>query len=265
MLSTETQQIIARYLSLPFPHLTGVNAPYFNNKKSDVRGGLRVLVGKGSADDIAEEALIISLRDKLDLSGMAAEEMKTFLVDNHLGIDCSGLAYYILDAELKARGKGGLKKHLHFPTVKNPLRKLLLKLRAVENTNVKVFADNANSSVVALADIQPGDIITMLGSGKNHDRDHMVVVRELTMNNEQFPPQADQPLAGIINYIHSLQWSTDGKYNHGVRQGTITIFDTSKPITEARWVEQGKEGDENETLERARFAEKLEIRRLKAL
>ncbi len=255
MPSPAAQKVITDYLSLPFKNLTGVNAPYFNNKKSEVHGGLRVLVGKGSPADIVEEALIISLRDKLDLSKMTAEEMKKFLVDNHIGIDCSGLAYYVLDAELRARGKGGLKKFLKFPNVKNPLRKLLTKLRTAENTNVKVFANDMNSFVIELKDIQPGDIITMLGSGKNHDRDHMLIVEKVSMNNEQL----------TIGYVHSLEWRTDGRYNHGVRQGTITVSDSAQPIIKGTWSEQGKTGDENETLERAKFAEKLEIRRLKAL
>lgn len=263
MLSTQANQVIANYLNLPFNNLPGVSCPYFNNKKSDVHGGLRVLVGKGSINDILEEALIISLRDKLDLNAISAPEIKKFLVDNHIGVDCSALVYYILDAELKALGLGTLKKYLHYPTVKNPIRKLLIKLRTVENTNVKVFANDVNSSVVEISDMKPGDIITMLGSGPDHDRDHILVVHSASSPSQRGGQGEVSPT--IIHYTHSLQWRTDGKYNHGVRQGTITITDTKKPLAEQQWQEQGKQGAENETWERARFAESLEIRRLKAL
>jgi hypothetical protein len=61
-----------------------------------------------------------------------------------------------------------------------------------------------------------------------------------------------------------LDWRTDGLYNHGVRQGTIEIVDLAKSLTNQIWIESGKTGEENETLERAIYAKNLLIRRLKA-
>ena len=215
-----------------------------------------------------EEATIVSLRDKLDVSGMTAEQMKKFLAENNIGIDCSGLIYYILDAEAQARGKGQLKNILTYSSGLNPFRRLLIKLRPVENTNVKTFARDANSIPVDARNTQPGDIITMFGSGKEHDRDHMLLVHKVEETGQTFPsPQqsSGHAVPFTIHYTHSLAWRTDGRYHHGVRQGKIIVTDIKKPLVAQRWIEQNKEGDENETLERARYAEKLEIRRLKML
>ena len=75
---------------------------------------------------------MFAFKDKIDLGSLADENLRRFLVDHNLGVDCSALVYHILDAESKARGQGPLKKHLKFPNIKNPLRKLLTKLRTVE-------------------------------------------------------------------------------------------------------------------------------------
>jgi len=251
-LSPQSIQTINSYLHLPFPERQ-VSCPYYNNKHSKVRGGLRVLVGKGSVDDIVEEAKIISLKEKIDLEKLDNTELKHFLVDHNLGIDCSAFAYYVLDAELKAKGKGGIKNHLKFPDVKNPLRKLLIKLRTVENTQTKTMAHQKNSKEIKLTDILPGDLIIMLNSGESADRDHVLIVHKIDYEN-------DAPK--IIYYSHSLNWSIDGKYNHGVRQGTIEITDIDKPLSEGKWIEAGKESKENETLMRARRAGELLIKRL---
>lgn len=247
-ISTAAQKIIANYLSLPFSGVAGVRCPYYNNRRLGVRGGLRAAVGKGSPGDIVEEALILSLHDKIDLRRLNAEELTKFLVDHRLGVDCSALAYYALDAELKARGRGGIKKQLRFPGT-NLFRKLLIALRAPENTSVKTFAHPANTSVARIEDIRPGDLIIMLGSGPEHDYDHVLVAREIDKN--------------VIHYIHSLAWTSDGRYGHGARQGKIIITNPAGGLLDQQWEENGKTGEENETLGRAKSAKRLEIRRLK--
>ena len=62
MLSPKAQQLIHNYLNLPFKGVNGVRCPYFNNARLKQRGQLRVLVGKGTPGEIAEEAYIISVQ-----------------------------------------------------------------------------------------------------------------------------------------------------------------------------------------------------------
>lgn len=254
-LSPQAMQIIDSYLHLPIAH-TGVRCPYFNNRHSNVHGGLRALVGKGSVEDITEEVTILSLKERIKLSELSAEGLTRFLVDHHIGIDCSGLVYYILDAEIAARGHGSIQKHLVLPRTKNPLRILIRKCRFVTSVNTRTFARDDNSHTVSLKDIAPGDLIILLDTGKEHDRDHLLIVHDV--EKEQDAPR-------VIHYTHAFQWRTDGKYGHGVRQGAIHITDITQPLLSQQWIEENKEGKNNETLEHAMLAKILEIRRLNIL
>lgn len=280
-LSAQAQKIITDYLSLPFPD-KNVNCPYFNNQRSKVRAALRVLVGKGTPTEITEEASLIALREKIDLKNISDTDLKMFLVEQNLGIDCSALAYYILDEEAKVRGFGSLKKHLRFSAIKNPLRKLLTRLRPVENTSVMTLSDDANSVVVNLSDMQPGDLIVLLKTREDHQLNHVLIITETSPNpslekegqdtpspnkedrrgETNFPLLSKEGPGEVLRYVHSFRWTKEGKYDHGVRQGTITITDVVKPLSEQRWEEKNITGDENETLRHVKLAEKVEIRRL---
>lgn len=177
-LSPQALETIQNYLHLPFPN-KDVQTPYFNNRRVRLRGGLRALIGKGSPNDIVEEAMIISLREKIDLNKLSNVDLKKFLVDNKLGIDCSGLAYHILDTEMQAQNKGSLHKILSRPWFKNPLRKLLVKLRPIENTGVGTFNHEINSFEVQLKDIKPGDLIIMMGAGPKQDYNHILLIHSI--------------------------------------------------------------------------------------
>jgi hypothetical protein len=234
MLSPQAEAVINDYLQLPFPKDRSIACPYYNNRRGKIRGALRVLVGKGGPEEIVEEALIISLRDKIDLDSLDDATLKKFLVNHHLGVDCSGLAFHILNAEVHARGKGKLKNYLTFPKQTGLLRRLILKLRPAENTSVKVLAAPENSVAVAWPEAQPGDLIIMLGTNPKHDYDHVLVV-------EQVEPHK-------ITYVHALQWSSDGLYDHGARRGIIEITDPNLPLTKQRWIEKRKQDEANERI-----------------
>jgi hypothetical protein len=252
ILSDEARRRIDRYLHL---HINGntIPCPYFNNKRNRVRAGLRVLVGKGSPEEIEEEAALIAMREKVDLTALSNDDLKTFFVEHNLGIDCAGLAYYILDAESKARGKGPLKKRLSFPFAKNPIRKLLSKLRPAENTNVRVLSHESNSAPALLDATKPGDMIVILDTKNGKHWDHILVIHRVLREDGALKR---------IDYTHSLQWDTDGPYRHGVRQGIIEIINPKENILRQRWTEQEKTGEENKTFVRAKRAQKVDVRRL---
>ncbi len=253
MLSPAAQKIINDYLSLPFEQVQSVSCPYYNNKRQVLRGGLRAGVGKGSPDDIVEEALIQSLHDKKNLNTMTDEEIKKFLVDHHLGVDCSAFVYYILDAELKSLSKGSIKKYLHFPYIKNPLRHLLTKLRTAENTDVKTLAHARNSNQVELKNVQPGDFVVLLGGGREHERDHIIIITDVKKENN---------VPVTLEYAHSDEWPSDGRYNHGVRIGTMRINNVNGSILDQPWSER-KDANVNELFKQAGYS--VGLHRLNAL
>lgn len=254
-LSPPAQTIIAAYLGLPLGDKQ-ISVPYFNNKRAKVRGGLRVMIGKGSPDDIIEEAILLAQRDLVDFSELSQKQIKQFLIEKNIGLDCSALIYYALDAEQQYQGKGEIKTTLHFPFAKNPLRKLLIKLRPAENVNVKTLAHQSNSAAIDIADVKAGDIITIVGAGYTGIFDHVMLIHEVEYKKN---------IPATIQYTHSYQWSTDGKWNHGARQGKIVITDPKASLLEQKWIEQGEEGAKNETLKRAKEAKELHIRRLHSL
>ena len=226
------------------------NVPYYNNKRIKVRAGLRVQLGKGSPEEIMDEAVHFALSQKVNLNALDSISLKKFLVDNNLGIDCSGLAYYILNAELQSRGKGRLK--LSHPYSKGFLGFLRSWLRPIENTDVATLGHVHNSRSIELKFIAPGDLVTMQGGPEGQDRDHVLIIHEVDYRDDAITE---------IHYTHTVAWPTDGEYGHGVRQGVIKITDLQKSITEQDWVENERTKEDNYTFTRAQKST-TEIRRL---
>lgn len=254
-LSEKSLTVINQYANF---HIANAmcNIPYYNNRRSGVRAGLRAINGKGSPYDIFEEVEIVTMREKVSVASFTNESLKKFLVDHNIGIDCSGLVYYILNTESVSRNRGPMDKHLLFPFSKGLIGKIRCKLRPTENTDARTLANDRNSHVIAMNEIQPGDFISMLkrpdAPEEERARDHVILIHQIEYQN--FVPIA-------LHYTHTVAWPTDGQYGHGVRQGVIEILDPQKSLLEQRWIEAEKTGDENYTLGRAKKSV-TEIRRL---
>lgn len=208
------------------PGAATCSVPYFNNKTVRARGALRAYVGKGSPKDIYEEVTACLTKEHVETAVLTGESLKKYLTDKNIGLDCSGLAYYILNAENEERGKGHLDKHLHFTNCGGLFGKIRCALRPVENCSVATFVDNKNSKPVALKDIQPGDMITMISN--TTDRDHVLVVHQIEYQN--FLPIK-------IHYTHTIAYPEDGVYGTGLRQSTIEIVNPDKNILDCLWSE----------------------------
>lgn len=250
-LSPPSTALIEEFLKLPIG--VGVSCPYYNNRRQRVRAGLRALIGKGSVQDIVDEAAIISMREKKPLGALSADDLTKFLVDHHIGIDCSGFAYHVLDRESVGRGQKRMALRLAHPYATSIIRKLITFLRKVENTGVATFSHDSNSRVITLQNIRPGDFISINYDGLNSALDHMMIIERV---------EKEEGVIRKIQYIHAIAWSSDGLYGHGVRRGEIEVLDKDKSIIEQYWIERGKAGRENETLSRALSAKSCAIRRL---
>lgn len=246
-LSHKTQALIEQYLTLPLGH--GCQTPYFNNKRRGTRAGLRALLGKGTPEEIMEEARIFALRDKINLELIDSRALKAFLTSHDIGIDCSGLVYHLLNTELKACGKGGLSKHIHYKTTW--LRKYINKLRPAENINVSTLSLPENSFAIKSNEVEPADLIVILNSGPRKTYNHVMLVTDVEQRGT----------TKIIHYIHSYAWPSDGLTGTGVRRGTITLSGTE--ILNGVWEEQGVIGEHNYTYKNAQEAQSVSLRRLK--
>lgn len=230
--------------------------PYFNNKTKRAHATLRTNIGKGNPRDISDEIHDLLVKTHIPQDKLTDESLKRLLVDQNIGIDCSGFAYYILDAESIDTSRGPLSKRISFINCKNIIDKVRCSFRPVENCDVATLANDKNSVLVAIENIVPGDIITMLGTGRDGqlpiDRDHILVIHQVEYL-DNIPKK--------IYYSHAIAYPEDGIYGNGIRQGIIEISDHNKLITEAVWTEDGRQGELNSIFTRAKKS-KTEIRRI---
>ncbi|MDO9509904.1 MAG: hypothetical protein Q7J14_01285, partial [Candidatus Magasanikbacteria bacterium] len=227
MLSPKAENLIEQYLNLPFDDVTKVRCPYYINSRTKQRAQLRVLIGKGLPQEIMEEAKIISIQyhhGLFDTEGKClisdlpfetttdspTECIKKFLVDNSLGIDCSGFVSHILHEHYKETRKMDVVDKFFFVPWKNYFRYLVCWLRPVENMSVKRYASNNNTKKIeSLNEIKSGDILILLATGPQKNRNHIILITDI--NNQ------------TIKYVHARAWSMEGKYDHGVARGEIRI------------------------------------------
>ncbi len=192
------------------------SVPYFNNKTTRTRGALRAFTGKGSPRDIYEEVIASLTKEHVAIDALTSESLKKYLTDKNIGIDCSGLAYYILNAESEKRSSGSLDKHIRFINCHGLIGKIKSALRPVEHCDVATLADNKNSKLITLKDVLPGDMITMVS--KSNARNHILVINGVDMQNSD-PTK--------IFYTHTIAYPEDGVYGTGSKQGTIDLLSKS--------------------------------------
>lgn len=219
--------MISRYSVFAFG-AASCRVPYFNNKTTKSRAALRVRIGKGSTDDIAEELREITTKEHIDADTMSDTRLRSIMEERGIGIECSGFAFHVLAAECIARKIGALEKQISFINCKGLMGKLRCALRPVENCDVATFAADENSHAVSLSDAKPGDIITMIGNKEESERDHVLVIYSIENGTSK-----------KLFYAHSVAYPEDGTSGTGVRKGTIEIIDANKPLYEQRWSEEG--------------------------
>lgn len=269
MLSQKAENIINKYFSLPFKEIDGVRAPYFINKRMARRGQLRGLIGKGTPEEIVEEAKILSIQYKhglFDKNGFipknkyvkeeARQIIRKFLIDNGIGIDCSGFVAHILTTHYAETYNINLPSRLFFNSKNKWWRNLICKFRPIENISVNVLAHKNNSEIICdgteaikTCDIRPADIIVLLEINNNEKRHHILIITE-NKNN-------------LIEYAHARAWNCEGKYGHGVSRGQIKIINPNGSLLEQQWEEFGKTNEQNETYLEAKQSKILQIKRIK--
>ncbi len=253
-LSPQALAVINGYQALAIAGKS-VTCPYYNNKKGNARAALRVQVGKGDPDEIVAQAREVALRQGVDLSNLSAEGIRDFLMQHNLGIDCSGFIVHVLDAELAAQDVR-LAAQLSFPEA-SFVRKLLAKMRFVENVSAAVLAHDANSVVVPLSSIQPGDMIMLQGFDAANKHDHILLISEVAYAADGMPVQC--------TYIHSTEPTTNDAYASGIAEGMIKIVDPNQPLNKQDWKSLSDTAVARDTYTKAQAAQACQLRRLRAV
>jgi len=184
------------YLSLKIgPHHLSI--PYWCNKyKNKVLVSEGPFGGKGSPQQIADLVHQIAAKEKISLKKIKREELLLLMKRYHLGLDCSGLAYQLLDYYYRLLGKEGIYYQLLGHTGR----------RGIYSINANALTSSPNSISIPLTQTQTGDLL------RTNNGRHVIFV---------LSRQKDQ-----INYVHS-SYKTQTK---GVHLGTINLKDPQKPI-----------------------------------
>jgi hypothetical protein len=241
------RETIDLYLALPVG--AKPSCPYFNNRRKKNRGGLRVLKGKGTPQEIAEECEIMAKLSRVSIKELSTDKLKEFIVASNLGVDCSGFVYHVLNSLCQEKYGKSIRNYMQ-SVRKGFLGTFLAKLRPAENLGVSSFHDERNSKKISVLEAVPGDIITFIGTGKDKTYNHILIITGIDATGDDTR----------ISYAHSYMWPSDGLCNHGVREGDILVH--GDDLLGATWKEKGVTGSDNYTHESAKGAKEVSLRRM---
>ena len=95
----------------------------------------------------------------MNLPTATADEIKQYMQTWQIGIDCSGMIVWILNEYSKEQFGKPIWHFIHLNT-NNIIKKLLFRIRPVENISVKVLSESINTVTIAhINDIHVGDMI----------------------------------------------------------------------------------------------------------
>jgi len=220
-LPLSAEQVIYEYQHLPLGGKEIV-CPYHINIRKE-RVGLRVLVGKGDPGEIVREVQVWAKLKDFDLYKATEVQIREFMINCSIGIECSGFVSHILGYWLKSEHKSSLQDYLVFP--RNSLLDILRRaFRPLENINADTLTSLTNCEPVTdLNLVRPGDLIRSKGRIKNSF--HVSLVRKVTLED-------DRTLE--IEYIHSQRYYDE---ENGVKSGKILVVAAGKPLEQQHWLE----------------------------
>jgi hypothetical protein len=222
-LPEQVQNVIKEYFALPLGGKK-VKCPYFMNLRKE-RAGLRVMVGKGSAEEITHEVKVWAQLKGIDLNAISEQQIREFMIQKGIGIDCSGFAVYALDAWTRFLGKGHIWKRLKYFS-NSPMMRLRRWLRPVENIGANLLTSDLNcEKITDLNLIQPGDMIR--AKGKQENAHHVAIISEV------FRDENTKKLKRFV-YVHAHRFY--GPEN-GVRKGEVEIIDLTKSLKDQKWTD----------------------------
>lgn len=190
---------MARFkLSTVLPEITKyIGIPYYVNSARNSLQQEAVLVGKGTAHEIALKTIEYANQDKVDLRQLSPPQIYAFQKKHRLGIDCSGLAFHLLE--------------LLYPQIGNTLVGSDNR-RGVRRLSANLLTSFPNAVPIP-PDAQPqlGDLIRF-DSGK-----HVLFIVEADKKH--------------IHYLHSSQRTKI----RGVHFGQITLASPHLDLSHQQW------------------------------
>jgi hypothetical protein len=218
----EVQKFIDKYFALDIAGKKVV-CPYYINLGGMLKDP--VMAGKGDPLEIEERAS--GIFSHIDLMDKSEDFIRTEMMDNGLGVDCSGLVYQTLNMWLRdVAQKGELKDFLPKENSFNPRKMLSRLLKPQSSVNADMLTSEPLSQKIDVKDVQPGDLIRTRG-GK-----HILLITEVNYDSAGKPSK--------ITFANSAR---EYKRN-GVRYSTITL-NGDQDLATAEWSDNDPAEDVN--------------------
>lgn len=209
--SKASENLLYRYTHLPLGGRK-IRAPYWMDKiKKKIWGPYG---GKGSPEELVEAANKIAKEKGINLSKLKMSQISLFLKKNRIGLDCSGLAFKLLDALDKEKGGNGLADD-----IAGARGRFLVRASVAMLTNNEVSAP-----VKKIVDLRVGDMIRLSGGR------HLAVVTQIKKKGEA---------VWEITYAHS----STGTALDGVHTAKIIVRKENLGIEKQSWLEVTQKGE----------------------
>lgn len=216
---------IEKYRKLPIGGKEIV-CPYFINIKN--ARDLRAMVGKGTPEEIVMEANIWAKIKGVDFLTMTENEIKDFLTERGIGIDCSGFVSHVLNYVYNQLTSKNIWRKL-VPENKTLMGKLKYYFRPVEQLGAQTLTNSYNSDPIEIKDVRLLDLVRSKAKRKNAH--HIMIIigvkRDLNGNISE------------IDYAHATPYFEE---ESGVKTGTIKIKHINLPLEKQDWLEIDKFG-----------------------
>lgn len=215
--SEKTYELINNYFNLKIGNKL-VKCPYYLNPKHK-RGELRSLIGKGTPSEIEDEVRIWSKIKKFDLNTANTYEIRKFMIDHAIGVDCSGFVSHILDTEIRFKNQK-IRRIIDNSEGKDIFRKIYHRIRFLDNLDVQTLTSSINCKKIEnLDEIKPLDLLRLRGLQEGF---HIAIVIKTCYNEGN----------KVITYAHSSRWYLP---NDGVRIGNIIITNPDNDLSHQIW------------------------------
>jgi hypothetical protein len=186
--------------------------------------------GKGSPTQIRNELIRTAKQQNFNLVNTSAQEISRFMKMHRIGIDCSGLAYHLLDTYFRTWLNRSVASIINrFPGQLGQLEKIILSPQRYRRINAATLTSPLNTILIPTAeDVQISDLISI---SSVEERDHILVVTKV---------ENDYSNSGAkITYIHSSSKSTQ---KQGPHYGEIRVTAPKMGLEHQQWMEKTKTG-----------------------
>lgn len=180
--------------------------------------------GKGTPEQIRAETVRAAKNKGVDLSSYKPSEIRKFMRQTGIGVECSGFVYHLLKEFVKEKkGKNLDWCLLRYKGFVGKVERILLSFKRVRRLNAEVLTNSLNTvKVERVSQIKPGDLLRL--TPLNWPGKHVTIVVGVTPNK--------------IIYAHS---SRDTK-SLGPHFGEIEILNRKLGLESQRWLEITKTG-----------------------